>query len=310
MARPDNPQAYSRPSSPDIMAATIMVLIGAVLAGFAGMKHAAAQFIHPPAFVSGNSDLFQDSPRYELGTNVTIEWSLDKNKNKTDLIFALYYPRTPDHPGTDTMYKIKTSIPTSVTGGLWQVELFGNEKLVPTGEDAMCYLLLLFAGTNEVMFSSVYFNVSLPHREISSTVTTHAMTTSTATGGITSASTGTITTAAQTATTQPTTSGEPSTSGLSHGAAGGIGAGVTVGSLLVLSSLGFMLWRRRRKSRREADNEDGNRRQEQQHHHQQEQEQEPVQVTPKVQTYGGWEKPGTVMAELDGGPTTIVHEKA
>ena len=116
------------------------------------------------------------------------------------------------------------------------MSLFGDEALVPAGSDAICYFALIFAGTNIGMFSSTYFNVTLPNKA----------------GASPTASSPTL---APTDTAAPSATGDASSgdssSSLSHGAAAGIGVGVALGCLLILGGMGFVLWRRR-KARREA----------------------------------------------------------
>jgi len=79
---------------------TLLVLLAAVLTGFVGTRLAAADFVHPPPYLSG-SNRYQDNPRYAWGSNVTIEWR-NSYSNNTDLVLALEFPRKIEHPDKAT----------------------------------------------------------------------------------------------------------------------------------------------------------------------------------------------------------------
>lgn len=182
--------------------------------------------------------------------------------------------------------------------------MLGEEGLVPSGSDAICYLLLMLVNSGSVKFSSSYFNVSLPPQATSPTPASSAFPTTTTTTTLSG------TTAVPSSTTTPSATSEPASSGLSHGAAAGIGVGVTLGCILVLGGLGFMWWRRR-KSRREANSTAENWQQQPRLEEPSQQESGPVLGLEgqDSQGFGGMDKRSTIISELDGGQSSIVHEK-
>ncbi|OAQ88850.1 transmembrane alpha-helix domain-containing protein [Purpureocillium lilacinum] len=281
---------------------TLLVLLAAVLTGFVGTRLAAADFVHPPPYLSG-SNRYQDNPRYAWGSNVTIEWR-NSYSNNTDLVLALEFPRKIEHPDKATFNLIYENMTSGTTSRTWNVSLFGDEALVPAGSDAICYFALIFAGTNIGMFSSTYFNVTLPNKA----------------GASPTASSPTL---APTDTAAPSATGDASSgdssSSLSHGAAAGIGVGVALGCLLILGGLGFVLWRRRkarREAARAAEAEDASRAAEEQGK-QQEQQPPELELGSGPQEFfagaaaDGWDKnKPLVISELDGGQSSFVHEKS
>ncbi|KAK4074621.1 hypothetical protein Purlil1_12933 [Purpureocillium lilacinum] len=252
------------------MATTLFALVALLLTGFIGTVSVLADFIHPPPWIKDSKRPFQDNARYTWGTEIAVEWKNDHD-NETNLLLGLHFPRKIEQPDSDWFQFINKGkyhevlfpcvyliicpeaeflkrLPSSVTTASWNVTLFGNEDLVPAGSDAICYLSLWYAGTNFVIFSSSYFNVSLPRKEPSTTIANSGTTTSVGTSASIMGPTGVV----STSTATPSANSEPSSSArLSSAAAAGIGVGVTLGSILALSGLGVTL-RRRYKRRREA----------------------------------------------------------
>ncbi|KAJ6439450.1 transmembrane alpha-helix domain-containing protein [Purpureocillium lavendulum] len=263
--------------------ATMMILPGLLLGG---ATPAAADFVHPPPWVGSYS--YQDNPRYEWGRDITVEWKL-YTSSVVELVFVLDYPRRVEHVDNATFVVIAANITSKQTSTIWNVTLLGNEDLVPSGMDALCYFCLNYAGTDVEMYSTSYFNVSLPRRAVvpppvtptraaagrpkgqvtegegpmdtltMDTMTGEVTTTTTTTTAIASTATGTsmMETRMSTMATMTRTGATPSATStphyspdLSHGAVAGIGVGATLGCISILAGLGFVLWRRRWKTQR------------------------------------------------------------
>lgn len=131
----------------------------------------------------------------------------------------------------------------------------GFSTNVTAGEDVVMYWTIYKFGENRIVFSSHYFNVTLDGPETStlSEATATASLSSVAPEGATP--TASATTTADSSSTDSadssteTTQAADADEGLSTGAVAGIAVGATIGGMLLLAGLGFLIWKRTRKEK-------------------------------------------------------------
>ncbi|KAF4983539.1 hypothetical protein FZEAL_1074 [Fusarium zealandicum] len=124
-------------------------------------------------------------------------------------------------------------------------------------EDVICGFALYEPVDGDLLAQSRFFNISAPESDSTTTSSVSTIGSTSATAPISSSTT--VTTSSmdtEIAPTESSTSQDTSSDsgpGLSGGATAGIGAGATLGGLLVLGGVGFLLWKRHRRRSKDSD---------------------------------------------------------
>ncbi|EXM07512.1 hypothetical protein FOIG_02518 [Fusarium odoratissimum NRRL 54006] len=134
-------------------------------------------------------------------------------------------------PSYDVFSRDGTSDPTG-----WKAQ-YDISNATENNEDCIYWFSLIDSKYGGTLAKSQYVNVSAPKAEETKTVTT--LTTETTTDSSTSRDTS--------STLEPS-----SKSGLSRGEIAGVAVGATIGGLLILGGIGWMVWRKRARRKNDA----------------------------------------------------------
>ncbi|KAJ4260448.1 hypothetical protein NW762_007188 [Fusarium torreyae] len=213
------------------MRATLPLTV--LLGSFAAKAAADSAFITPGG--SGTTD-WKNNPSYDVDESMNVEWETDLDM--TNLILWQDYPAA----GGGTQYFMQFKENTTSTSFIWQVSFNGFSTRVKDDEDAVFHFSLFQSGTNNVVANSQNFNVTIPKDD---TTTTSAASTTVEPSPTPTRGASETTTDASAETTDAGSGSDDSS--LSTGAVAGIAVGATLGGILVLGGLGFLLWKHFRK---------------------------------------------------------------
>ncbi|KAF4972314.1 hypothetical protein FSARC_1093 [Fusarium sarcochroum] len=204
-----------------------------LLGSFATQVAADSSFVTPGG--SGTTG-WKNNPSYDVDESMNVEWNTDLDE--TNLLLWQDYPAA----GGGTQYFLQLRENTTSTSFIWQVSFNGFSTRVEDGEDAVFHFSLFQSGTNNIVANSQNFNVTIPKDE----TTTSAASTTVKPSPTPTRDTSETTTDASAETTTDAASDSDDKS-LSTGAVAGIAVGATIGGILVLGGLGFLLWKHFRK---------------------------------------------------------------
>ncbi|KAF5678376.1 Crumbs like 3 [Fusarium heterosporum] len=203
-----------------------------LLGSFVARAAADTSFVTPGG--SGSTG-WKNNPSYEVDESMNVEWNTDLDE--TNLLLWQDYPDA----GGGTQFFLQLRENTTSTSFIWQVSFNGFSTAVNKGEDAVFHFSIFKSGTNDIYANSATFNVTVPQDEETSAAST-VEPSPTPTSAVSE-----TTTAAATESTTEAASDKEEDKGLSTGAVAGIAVGATLGGILVLAGLGFLLWRHFRK---------------------------------------------------------------
>ncbi|KPA37185.1 hypothetical protein FLAG1_10016 [Fusarium langsethiae] len=196
------------------------------------------KFIHPPERdrdQDADQDMTENS-QYVDGQIIPILF--DTNIKKVDLYLRQYIDVE-----NNASALLKSDIKPDPDG--WKAQ-YDIANVIENKEDSIYWFLIIDSRYNAILAESQYVNVSAPEAGETKTVTVSTAPT-------------TLTTETNTSTTNTSSSEESSStskpsskSELSRGGIAGVSVGATIGGLLILGGIGWMIWRRRARKKNDA----------------------------------------------------------
>ncbi|KAF4959538.1 hypothetical protein FGADI_1605 [Fusarium gaditjirri] len=217
---------------------SFLVYLGLIFSLFATWASCFSKFIRPPERdpdQEADRDMAQNN-QYDDGKRIPILFNT--NIKKVDLYIWQFIDA--EKNTTALLESDGTSESTS-----WKAQ-YDISNATENNEDCIYWFSLVDRISGGILAESQYVNVSAPTAKETTTVT--ASTASTAVTSLT-----TETTTDSSASRDSSSTREPSSkSGLSRGEIAGVAVGATIGGLLILGGIGWILWRRRARSKSDA----------------------------------------------------------
>ncbi|OBS20071.1 hypothetical protein FPOA_11792 [Fusarium poae] len=224
---------------------SFLAKLGLICFLFASWTSCFTEFIRPPEW-DEDQDADQDmtkNNRYDDGETIPIIFN--SNIKRVDL----YVYQVLDTPGSGE----SDSEPNS-NGWNWKAQ-YDASNVTKNGEDCIYWFEVIDTEHRGTLAQSQYVNVSAP--KLDETETAIASTTSTTLAVETTISATDTSPSDEASSTSPSdeasSTSEPSSkSGLSQGEIAGVAVGATIGALLILGGMGWMVWRRRARRKNDA----------------------------------------------------------
>ncbi|KAF4342801.1 hypothetical protein FBEOM_3209 [Fusarium beomiforme] len=217
---------------------SFLVKLGLIFSLFASWASCFTKFIRPPER-DPDEEADQDMTKnnhYNDGETITILFNT--NIKKVDL-----YIWQVIGAGNKTPFLLKNDGKSDLDG--WKAQ-YDMSNVTENNEDCIYWFSIIDSKYGGTLAESQYVNVSAPKAEETKTVTASAAST-------------TLTTETTTSTTDASSSKEASSisepsssSGLSRAEIAGVAVGATIGGLLILGGIGWVVWRRRARRKNDA----------------------------------------------------------
>ncbi|WXC56153.1 hypothetical protein SNK03_002090 [Fusarium graminearum] len=223
----------------------ILSCLGLALTLFPCLAYCDAEFVRPPEIEPTREHDwdYANNVRYIIGDEIQISWKSDIPNTE------LWLVQLKDTSTQGAEWMLLDASRTE-----WEVEY--NVGGLSKNEEDSVYTFALWISRSGVLAQSLFFNVSAPEPETTTTISkvlsiTRATTQSIAESTTQSEPSTTAKTAATSATIAEEDTGTTPKSGLSKGETAGAAVGGTIGGLLIFGCVGWLLWKQISKKKRD-----------------------------------------------------------
>lgn len=242
----------------------ILSCLGLALTLFPCLAYCDAEFVRPPEIEPTREHDwdYANNVRYIIGDEIQISWKSDIPNTELWLVQlkdtstqGAEWMLLDGRKSLISILVLITDIYTNIASRTeWEVEY--NVGGLSKNEEDSVYTFALWISRSGVLAQSLFFNVSAPEPETTTTISkvlsiTRATTQSIAESTTQSEPSTTAKTAATSATIAEEDTGATPKSGLSKGETAGAAIGGTIGGLLIFGCVGWLLWKQISKKKRD-----------------------------------------------------------